>query len=204
MGHQAPIFALLSLNCEPLAEAGAAQSVRKWFDDCEIRLSVVGCWKAEIGNLFEVCLLLAIRETEAFQDLKQQIAMEPAPFLGNGRILDYAIEELVLFPFLNPGIVTNEGAVFEFRTYHLHPDGLVPTLNGWRDAVPQAGDYTRHLRGAFHMPTGAPRIFHIWGFDSFEQRSALRQSHYISGLWPPKGGPASISSARSSLYLPIR
>jgi hypothetical protein len=31
---------------------------------------------------------------------------------------------------------------------------------------------------------GPPRITHIWGFESLEQRAALRAKFYAAGLWP--------------------
>jgi hypothetical protein len=49
---------------------------------------------------------------------------------------------------------------------------------------------------------GAPRITHIWGFDSLAQRASLRSAAYSAGLWPPKGGPENILEAISIIALP--
>ncbi len=49
---------------------------------------------------------------------------------------------------------------------------------------------------------GAPRITHIWGFRSLEERAALRSRAYEAGIWPPKGGPDQIAEATSTIALP--
>jgi len=56
---------------------------------------------------------------------------------------------------------------------------------------------------------GLPRITHIWGVSSLEQRAELQARHYAAGLWPPKGGPEQIARATSTIcipepYLPLR
>ncbi|WP_449411891.1 NIPSNAP family protein [Methylobacterium komagatae] len=49
---------------------------------------------------------------------------------------------------------------------------------------------------------GAPRITHIWGFTSLEERTELRSRAYEAGVWPPKGGPEQIAEATSTIALP--
>jgi hypothetical protein len=49
---------------------------------------------------------------------------------------------------------------------------------------------------------GAPRITHIWGFHSLEERAALRAKFYAAGLWPPQGGPQQILEATSTIAIP--
>ncbi|WP_431015376.1 hypothetical protein [Bradyrhizobium pachyrhizi] len=48
---------------------------------------------------------------------------------------------------------------------------------------------------------GRARILHIWGFESLQQRSELRERHYATGTWPPKGGPEHIDHAMSLIAL---
>jgi hypothetical protein len=40
------------------------------------------------------------------------------------------------------------------------------------------------------------------GFESLEQRAALRATAYGAGVWPPKGGPENILEAISVIALP--
>ena len=106
------------------------------------------------------------------------------------------------FPFLPEVEPATFGSFYEFRTYFLKPGGLAPTLDSWRDAIVPAGDYTRHLVVNMYALDGPPRITHIWGFSSLEERAALRARHYADGLWPPKGAPEQIAKATSTICVP--
>lgn len=105
------------------------------------------------------------------------------------------------FPFLPPVSGSTRGGIYEFRTYKLRLGGLPPTLAGWEQAVGPAHEYTAHLVVNMYALEGPPRITHVWGFRSIEERGALRASHYASGLWPPKGGPENILEATSTIAL---
>ena len=48
---------------------------------------------------------------------------------------------------------------------------------------------------------GPPRITHIWGFQSVDERNLLRREHYAAGLWPPQGGPERIAHATSTIAI---
>ncbi|WP_237938464.1 MULTISPECIES: NIPSNAP family protein [Acetobacter] len=106
------------------------------------------------------------------------------------------------FPSLKPPEFGERGGLYEIRTYNLKTGGLEPTLKAWQSALKPAQAYTRHLITNMFALDGAPRICHIWAFDSLEQRNVLRQQHYATGLWPPNGGPEQIIHARSSLCFP--
>ncbi|WP_348645291.1 NIPSNAP family protein [Methylobacterium sp. BTF04] len=106
------------------------------------------------------------------------------------------------FPFLPTIRAGERGGVYEFRTYQLKPGGLPPTLAGWEAAIEPARDYTDHLVVNMYALDGAPRITHIWGFASLEERSGLRARAYAAGVWPPKGGPEQIARATSTIALP--
>jgi hypothetical protein len=106
------------------------------------------------------------------------------------------------FPFLPPLTPRVYGQVYEFRTYWLKPGGLPPTLEGWEQAIGPARDYTAHLVINMYALDGPPRITHVWGFASLEERAALRAAAYGAGIWPPKGGPENIREATSTIAIP--
>ncbi|WP_309762168.1 NIPSNAP family protein [Pseudomonas oryzihabitans] len=93
------------------------------------------------------------------------------------------------------------GGLYEFRTYWLKPGGLPPTLAAWWAALAPAKAYTEHLVINMIALDGPPRIAHIWGFESIQQRFDLRTAHYAAGLWPPKGAPEQIDQATSMIAL---
>lgn len=106
------------------------------------------------------------------------------------------------FAFLPPIRTGDRGGVYEFRTYHLKPGGLPPTLAGWEAAIAPAREYTEHLVANMYAFDGAPRITHVWGFTSLQERAELRFRAYGAGAWPPKGGPEQIAEATSTIALP--
>jgi len=83
----------------------------------------------------------------------------------------------------------------------LKPGGLPPTLAGWEKAIQPAREYTSHLIINMYALDGPPRITHIWGFQSLEERAMLRAKFYAAGLWPPQGGPEQILEATSTIAL---
>jgi hypothetical protein len=68
-------------------------------------------------------------------------------------------------------------------------------------AKPRVAGGVYEFRTYFLKPGGLPRITHIWGFNSVQQRFDLRERHYAAGLWPPKGGPEQIEHATSTIAL---
>ncbi|MCW6506929.1 NIPSNAP family protein [Lichenifustis flavocetrariae] len=94
------------------------------------------------------------------------------------------------------------GGIYEVRTYRVKPGGLAPILSAWEAAIAPARDYTDHLVTNMYALDGAPRITHIWSFESLEERARLRADAYGAGVWPPKGGPDQILDATAANALP--
>lgn len=57
-------------------------------------------------------------------------------------------------------------------------------MASWQEAIAPASEYTSHPVTNLYALDGPPRITHIWGFSSLEERAALRAHHYAAGLWP--------------------
>lgn len=133
---------------------------------------------------------------------RQRMLLDANPFnIGHiATAIDMA--SFAPFPFLPPIATGDRGGVYEFRSYHLKPGGLGPTLAGWHAAIEPAREYTDHLVINMYALDGPPRIMHIWGFTSLEQRAALRRTAYLNAVWPPEGGPEQIIEAVSTIALP--
>lgn len=193
----------VTIDCPPLAEAATAEAALGWLRRPGATGRTLGLWRCEIGDLFRVVILRAFPDAAALEEDRLRRAREPTVFGVSGRDFAVRVETFRPFPFL-PGIrIGARGGLYELRTYDLVPEGLPPTLAGWARAVPAAAAYTAHLVGAFFAAEGQSRIRHLWAFDSFEQRLALRRAHYRDGTWPPPGGPAQIRRARTALCVPI-
>ena len=193
----------LAILAFPLLSAGAAAAgARDYVADPAAKGELLGCWRTEIGTLGR---LLVLRGFETPQDLaaeRKRALLSANPFNAGTVVTALEMDSYALFPFLPPARPGAHGAVYEFRTYKLRPGGLAPTLAGWEAAIGPAREYTRHLVVNMYALDGPPRITHVWGFASLEQRAALRARSYAAGVWPPKGAPEQIVEATSTIALP--
>jgi hypothetical protein len=89
-------------------------------------------------------------------------------------------------PSVESGI---KGPVYEIRTYGFKPGGVQPTQDLWEQAVPLREKISPCV-GAMVALDGVPRFTNIWAYPSLDARSKARADAVAQGIWPPKGGPA--------------
>lgn len=164
---------------------------------------VVGIWRTELGDLFQLLLLRVFDSDDELWRERRRAQLDSTPFNIVNTHTALSMESYQPFPFLPPAPsqLAQPGAFYEFRTYWLKPGGLTPTLAGWEQAIAPAQAYTAHLIINMYALDGPPRITHIWTFSSLEQRARLRAEHFAAGLWPPQGGPQQIARATSFICL---
>jgi hypothetical protein len=102
-------------------------------------------------------------------------------------------------PPLRPGQV---GPCFEVRSYVLKPDGLAPTTELWRKAVPGRARVSPLLAAMIAASDDAIRFMHIWPYKSSDERARLREKAVADGVWPPPGGPSHLLAQQADIYLP--
>jgi NIPSNAP len=175
-------------------------AAQEWIAEAETG-KILGRWRADIGSLGRIILLREFDTQQALMEERRRALLSSNPFNGNGIVEQLSQETYEGFSFLPPAKPRVAGGVYEFRTYFLKPGGLSPTLEAWREAIKPAKEYTDHLIINMFALDGPPRITHIWGFDSVQQRFDLRARLYAAGLWPPKGGPEQIEHATSTIAL---
>jgi hypothetical protein len=169
-------YELTTLACAPLTEGAVAVAARDWIAQGPGRL--LGAWRTEIGDLFQVKLLRRFDTADALEEERRRALMAPAPFGISDPAIRLDMERYTRFPFLPEVESATFGSFYEFRTYFLKPGGLAPTLNSWRDAIAPAGDYTRHLVVNMYALDGH-HASHIYG-DFPAWKSALRCAHAIT------------------------
>jgi len=196
------LYEISTLSCPLLSLEEVSQRSRSWVSDTQVEGTVLGAWRTEIGTLGRLMILRCFETAEVLATERRRALLSADPFNGEGVVTALSMESYAPFPFLRPVEPRAFGSVYEFRTYHLLPGGLPPTLRGWENAIEPAKAYTSHLVINMYALDGPPRITHIWGFDSLEQRSILRANAYGAGLWPPQGGPENIKEATSTIALP--
>lgn len=196
------LYELAALSCPLNALGRASEGAAAWVNAPEARGTLLGGWRTEIGMLGRVLILRGFEAPEAMSAERRRALTSASPFNVGDVATALEMDSYAAFPFLPPVRTGARGAVYEFRTYRMKPGGLPPTLEAWEAAVPPAKPYTDHLVINMYALDGAPRITHVWGFPSLEERAALRQAAQGSGHWPPKGGPDHIAEAVSSIGLP--
>jgi hypothetical protein len=196
------IYELTTLSCPILSVSEACGGARDFVSEDGAAGELLGCWRTEIGQLGRLLLLRGFETAEELAAERRRALLSVDPFHGGDVVTALSMDSYAPFPFLPPARARAMGGIYEFRTYHLKPGGLPPTLTGWEKAITPASEYTRHLVINMYALDGPPRITHIWGFESLEQRAALRAKFYAAGLWPPQGGPEQILEATSTIALP--
>jgi hypothetical protein len=163
--------------------------------------SLLACWYSEIGKVNQILLIRTMADPAVALDLRFAALKEKSPFGIGEFITGMAMDTFVSFDFM-PAMRPGEfGPCYEVRTYELKPDGLAPTIELWRKAVP--GRMTvSPLLAAMTSVTGPIRFMHIWPYKNFEERARLRAKAAAEGVWPPPGGPGHLVSQQVDIYLP--
>jgi hypothetical protein len=195
------MFYELATLSGPLLKLGEIDAAAQEWTAGAAAGTVLGRWRTDIGQLGQVLLLRQFDSWKYLSEERRRALLDPNPFRVRGLATSVAQESYEGFPFLAPAVPRRAGGIYEFRTYFLTVGGLAPTLEGWAAAIGPAKDYTDHLVINMFALDGRPRILHIWGFESLQQRSELRERHYAAGTWPPKGGPEHIDHAMSVIAL---
>ena len=196
------LYELATLSCPLLAQDGVSDSARRWVSKDDSAGTVLGAWRTEIGELSQIVVLRRFETMDELRHERNRAWTSAQPFGIESAAVQLAMESYALFPFLPDIEPATFGNFYEIRRYWLKAGGLAPTIAAWERAVGPAKAYTSHLVGNMYALDGPPRIMHIWGFSSLEERMALRKQHYAEGLWPPKGGPEQIERATSTICLP--
>jgi hypothetical protein len=196
------LYELTTLACPLLEQDAVSTNAQRWVSSADATGRLLGAWRSEIGELGRIVILRGFETGDELQHERQRALMNERPFGIDSAYMQLNMETYALFPFLRDIEPSTFGGIFEIRRYWLHPGGIAPTIAAWHQAVGPARDYTSHLVANMYALDGPPRIAHIWGFSSIEQRMALRKRHYAEGLWPPKGGPEQIERATSTICLP--
>jgi hypothetical protein len=83
--------------------------------------------------------------------------------------------------------------IIEVRTYGLKPGSLAEVEKRFGEALPGRQKLSK-LAAFWHTEVGPlNEITHIWTYDSFEQRIAIRAEAIKIGVWPPKTGEFIVS-----------
>ena len=194
-------LATLTLRLGSTPEASAA--VRDYVHGDGACGELLGCWFSDIGELNQIVLLRSFTEREELQAERRRALFSANPFGCADWLTNFEMHSYAPFPWMPPVRPGKLGPIYEIRTYELRPGGLQPTLDAWEAALP-ARTAISPCVAAIYALDGAPRVTHIWPAPSLDARAQARAAAVEQGIWPPKGGPAWLTTRmRSNIVRPF-
>jgi len=184
----------------------AATHVQTFASTPEAQGELLGCWFTDIGVLNQMTVLRGFNTLEALTTERVRTQQSASPF-NCGEIYQTLTQESYrAFPWMKPVRPSAEsginGPVYEIRTYGIKPGGVQATIDLWEQAVP-AREKLSPCVVAMVALDGPLRFTNIWAYPTLEARSQARANAVAQGIWPPKGGPAHLTTQMvSTIVLP--
>ncbi len=186
--------------------AQAATQIQAYSTHPDAQGELLGCWFTDIGQLNQMLVLRGFATLEALRSERDRTQKHANPF-GCGAIFQSLEQHSYQgFDWMKPLRPSSEsgihGPVYEIRTYGIQPGGVQPTIDLWAEAVP-AREKLSPCVVAMVALDGPLRFTNIWAYDSLNARSQIRAEAVAQGIWPPKGGPAYLTTNMvSTIALP--
>ena len=115
-------------------------------------------------------------------------------------ILNMNSEILLPAPFMKPMSACKIGPLFELRIYQYEVGSIPKVIEAWGKAIEEREKFSP-LAGAWFSEHGnVNRWHHMWAYESFEHRTAVREETRAKGVWPPPGGIAPVRQDNKLLY----
>ena len=186
--------------------ATAAQAVQAFCTAPEAQGELLACWFTDIGPLNQMIVLRGFADLAQLQAERERTQHSASPF-GCGEIFQKLEQHSYRgFPWMKPvrpsaqsGIT---GPVYEIRTYGIKPGGVQPTIDLWEQYVPPREQLSPCVVAMVALD-GPLRFTNIWAYPTLDARSKARADAVAQGIWPPKGGPAHLTTDMfSTIALP--
>lgn len=164
--------------------------------------NLLACWYSDIGALNRILIIRKSAGADAAIENRFAALSANSPFGIGEFITELSLDTYVSFDFMPPLQGGAYGPCYEVRSYVLKPDGLAPTIELWRKAVPGRAGVSPLLAAMVAVTGAAIRFMHIWPYKSYDERARLREKAVADGVWPPPGGPGHLLSQQADIYLP--
>jgi hypothetical protein len=164
--------------------------------------NLLACWYSDIGAVNQILIIRKATDAAATLDARFAALNAANPFGIGEYIAAMAMDTYVPFDFIAPLRPGEFGPCYEVRSYVLKPDGLAPTIEAWRKAVPGRMKISPVLAAMTSVTGAVTRFLHVWPYKSFDERARLRAKAAADGVWPPPGGPGHLVSQQVDIYLP--
>ena len=135
---------------------------------------LLACWYSEIGALNQILILRANLDPAVTVASRAEILSSGNPFGIGEWVVAMTMDTYVAFDFLPPIKPGKFGPCYEVRTYVFKTDGLAPTVELWRKAVPGRITVSPLLTAMTSVTGTVSRFMHIWPYTSLDERARLR------------------------------
>lgn len=196
------MFYELATMTLPFGTAGtAAANLNGFTTSPEAKGELLGCWFTDIGTLNQMIVLRGFADVGTLQAERSRTQKSADPF-GCGAIFQTLEQHSYQgFGWMKPVRPSAEsginGPVYEIRTYGIKPGGVQPTVDLWEQYVPPREKISPCVVAMVALD-GPLRFTNIWAYPTLDARSKARADAVAQGIWPPKGGPAFLSTNMSS------
>ena len=191
----------------PFGTAGnTATQVQAFSSAPDAKGELLGCWFTDIGVLNQMVVLRGFASLADLQAERDRTQKSSSPF-GCGDIYQSLEQHSYQgFPWMKPVRPSTEsginGPVYEIRTYGIKPGGVQATIDLWEQYVPPREKLSPCVVAMVALD-GPLRFTNIWAYPTLDARAAARADAVAQGIWPPKGGPAHLTTAMvSTIALP--
>ena len=191
----------------PFGTAGnAATQVLAFSNAADAKGELLGCWFTDIGVLNQMVMLRGFASLADLQAERDRTQKSSSPF-GCGDVYQSLEQHSYQgFPWMKPVRPSAEsgitGPVYEIRTYGIKPGGVQATIDLWEQYVPPREKLSTCVVAMVALD-GPLRFTNIWAYPTLDARSKARADAVAQGIWPPKGGPAHLTTAMvSTIALP--
>jgi hypothetical protein len=181
--------------------AQAAANVQAFATHADSQGELLGCWFTDIGQLNQMIVLRGFTSLESLRIERARTQQHASPFGCGDVYQQLEMHSYQGFPWMKPVRPSSEsgiqGPVYEIRTYGIKPGGVQPTIDLWQQYVPTREKLSPCVVAMVALD-GTPRFTNIWAYESLNARSQIRGEAVAQGIWPPKGGPAHLTTQMMS------
>ncbi|WP_342131767.1 NIPSNAP family protein [Hydrogenophaga sp. OTU3427] len=186
--------------------AAAATHVQAFCTAPEAQGELLACWFTDIGQLNQMIVLRGFADLATLAAERARTQHSASPF-GCGELFQSLEQHSYQgFPWMKPVRPSAEsgisGPVYEIRTYGIKPGGVQATIDLWAQYVPPRERLSPCVVAMVALD-GPLRFTNIWAYPTLDARSKARADAVAQGIWPPKGGPAHLTTDMvSTIALP--
>ena len=160
-----------------------------------------GFFHTEVGPLNQVVHIWPYDDMNHRAETRAKVIEDGVwPPDNAGIILNMQSEIYYPAPFMEPLGPRKIGPLFELRIYTYASGDVPKVVAAWGDAIEERVKFSP-LVGAWYSDIGGlNRWAHMWAYESFEHRMAVREETRAKGVWPPKSSVSPLQQENKLLW----